>query len=128
MAAAQAATLADVALIVKSANAGASWLTFDIEFPDAAVLGRVTRSGALAPAAVARVLRVEPADVYVFIIETLNSVKITVPRRDPRCGQGERDFDGVQQFVPLLALPVPGEAGTATAAEGPTAAAAVAVG
>jgi hypothetical protein len=123
MPAAHATTLADVALIVKSANAGASWLTFDIEFPDAEVLRWVMRSGALAPAAVARVLHVAPGDVRVFNIETLNSVKVTVPRRDPRCGQAERDFDGVQQFIPLLALPVPAEVETPTATVNPSEAA-----
>lgn len=95
-------TLREVASVVKSANAGASWLTFDLAFPDAETLATVLDAGVLTPERLGARLKVEPAKVRVFVMEALIAVKISVPRRDPRCGQTERDFDGVQQFVPLL--------------------------
>jgi hypothetical protein len=99
-------TLAELATVVKSANAGASWLTFDIELPSAEALRRLLSGTALNPTTIAERLHVDSATVTIYVIEPLNAVKVTVPRRYPRCGQAERDFDGVQQFVPLLDLEV----------------------
>ena len=101
------ATLVEVARIVKSANAGAAWLTFDIECDDAQALARVSAALRSDLDALAARLGVATAHVRLFEIGALNSIKISVPRRHPACGQDERDFDGLQQFIPLLDLEVP---------------------
>jgi Domain of unknown function (DUF4387) len=100
-------TLADVARVVKSANAGASWLTFDIECDDSDQLRRLIDSKGINAEEVGKRLGVNPGDVRIFVIDSLHSLKVTVPRRSPACGQEERDFDGVQQFVPLLDIRIP---------------------
>jgi hypothetical protein len=102
------ATLGEVAAAIKSANAGASWLTFDIVFGDRASFERVCDSGVLAPALFARLLAVDPAQVSVHRCDAVLTIKATIPRTTSTGGPEETDFDGVQQFVPLLDVEVPG--------------------
>jgi Domain of unknown function (DUF4387) len=94
--------LTDGAIVIKSGNAGASALTFDIEFPDAASRDAAVERGLADPSYLASVLGTVKENVQVFLIDVLHAIKITVPRADFRCGQRERDFDGVQQIALLL--------------------------
>lgn len=98
--------LSQLARMVKSNNAGATYLTFDIVFEDLQGLNRVRASGALSPAAVAGLYRIPPGDVRIFAFEPTFTIKITIPRPFPSGGVEERDFDGVQQFAPLLDLEI----------------------
>lgn len=100
--------LDDVAASVKSTNAGATQITFDIGFHDQASFERVAASGALSPAAVAAIYGIDPTDVAVFLYAPSHTIKITIPRRVLSGGIAERDFDGTQQFPPLLDVLVPG--------------------
>jgi hypothetical protein len=98
--------LSEIASFIKSANAGASQLTFDIGFDDASLYRRVSASGSLSPAAVARLYGIEPGDVRIYPYAPSTTIKITIPRPVISGGIDERDFDGVQQFAPLLDLEV----------------------
>lgn len=99
--------LADVAHAIKSANAGASWITFDIVFADSATYARVLATGALSADAFAMRFRVASSDVQLFACDAVRTIKATIPRRTASGGPDETDFDGTQQFAPLLDLEVP---------------------
>jgi hypothetical protein len=101
------ALLGDVATTIKSANAGASWLTFDIVFSDQTTFDRVCDSGVLVPALFAHLLAVDPGGVRVFRCDAVLTIKVTIPRTTSTGGPEETDFDGVQQFVPLLDIELP---------------------
>ena len=100
----------DIATGVKSANAGASWLTIDIFCADTAALGRVLAG--LPPAVIARLYGVRPEQVQIYEYTAALAVKVTVPRHQLLGGSvaagdiGETDFDGVQQHIPLLDVEV----------------------
>jgi hypothetical protein len=101
------ATLRQLAETVKSANAGASWLTFDIVFSDAARLQEVWDTEVVGSALFAQLYRVDADSVRVFRCDPINTIKVTIPRRSGMGGPDETDFDGVQQFAPLLDVEVP---------------------
>ncbi|MET0145299.1 MAG: DUF4387 family protein [Ilumatobacteraceae bacterium] len=100
------ATLADVTEAIKSANAGASWITFDIVFADDATYRRVCRSGVVDRQLIGRLYRVDPGAVVVHECDAVRTIKATIPRRSASGGRDETDFDGVQQFAPLLTVDV----------------------
>jgi hypothetical protein len=99
-------TLADLARTVKSANAGATWLTLDVVFDDAAVYRQVTEQSVLSPAVIAGLYKFEETAIAVYHCDQIRTIKVTIPRGSARGGPAETDFDGTQQFVPLLGLPV----------------------
>jgi len=99
--------LDDIAQAIKSANAGASYLTFDIVFADRTALDRVAQSGAVNAEAIGAMYKVAPADVGVYVCDPVLTIKVTIPRGTSSGGMNETDFDGTQQFAPLLDIPVP---------------------
>lgn len=98
--------LSELAGFVKSANAGASLLTFDIGFDDEALYRHVVASDAIRPDVIAALYRISPCDVKIYPYSPATTIKITIPRLVISGGIDERDFDGVQQFAPLLDLDV----------------------
>lgn len=102
--------LADLTEAIKSANAGASWLTFDIVFANDTTYDQVRRTGALNAALVASLYDVDAASVQVHECDAIRTIKITIPRRTASGGRDETDFDGTQQFAPLLDVEVPSTA------------------
>lgn len=99
--------LGELATFIKSNNAGVSYLTFDIGFADRATFDRVVSGKALAADCVAQLYPVEADSVRLFPFAATNVVKITIPRPYPSGGIDERDFDGVQQYAPLLDIEIP---------------------
>jgi hypothetical protein len=93
-------TLGAVARTLKSANAGASWITFDMFFDSPSDLDAAV--AALTPARVAALYGVGEGEVMTFVIESLLALKVTIPRASFLGSADERDFDGVQQHVHLL--------------------------
>jgi len=102
--------LQDIASFIKSANAGASYLTFDIGFPSAETFHRVSGSGVITQELIATLYPIKPSDVQIYAYEPSLVIKITIPRPVASGGLAERDFDGVQQFAPLLDIDGPWEA------------------
>jgi hypothetical protein len=100
-------TLRQLAQTVKSANAGASWLTFDIVFADVERLQAVWDTQVVGAALFARLYQLDADSVRVFRCDAINTIKVTIPRRSGMGGPDETDFDGVQQFAPLLDIDVP---------------------
>jgi hypothetical protein len=101
------ARLSDVASFVKSANAGATMLTFDIGFASRDAFDRVVASGSITPQSIMGLYGVRAGEVAIYAYAPALMVKITIPRPVMSGGVAERDFDGVQQFAPLLDLDVP---------------------
>jgi hypothetical protein len=101
------APLGDVAAALKSANAGASWITFDVVFADDASYRLVCESGVLNAPLFADLYGVNAGEVRIYECDPVLTIKATIPRRTSSGGPEETDFDGVQQFVPLLSIEVP---------------------
>lgn len=99
--------LADVAAFIKSNNAGAAYLTFDIGFLDERTFEAAVNSRAINADSVAALYPYAEGNVQVFVFPPARVIKITIPRPTPSGGADERDFDGVQQYAPLLELTLP---------------------
>lgn len=100
------ARLDTVASYIKSGNAGASFITFDIGFADHTQFERVSQSAGLSASAIAPLYNLAAEDISIFAYAPAMIVKITIPRAGSSGGIDERDFDGVQQFAPLLDLEI----------------------
>lgn len=103
-------TLDDIASFIKSTNAGATRLTFDIGFPDEATYQRVVDGKVIRPETIHALYGVPLDSIEIYEYAPAQIIKVTIPRGTMSGGLEERDFDGVQQFAPLLGIAV-GEAG-----------------
>jgi hypothetical protein len=97
-------TLADVARLVRSKNAGPFWITIDIFFATdadyAAYHDDITADG------VAAAYGVDESTVKIFGIPNLRVVKVSFPRPVPQGSAYDRDMHAGQQHVPMLSVPV----------------------
>jgi hypothetical protein len=101
--------LRDLAVFIRSKNAGPFMLTIDIFFGSAADCRRVIESRILCTASVASIYRIEPASVQIIHVRQSNALKISIPRPLAAGDVGDRDVAGGQQFAPLLDLTVPAQ-------------------
>lgn len=101
-------TLAELASVVRSKNAGPHEITLDVMFADRETYARVRDSGVLTEALVAERYRVPADDVRVCLFfEPALAFKATILRRGAQGGPGERDTFGAQQHGPLLDILIP---------------------
>lgn len=98
------AELGDVALKVRSKNAGPFWVTIDIFCGSAEAFARV-RDG-LATAEAARVLGVPTQALKRFDIPELNVVKLSAPRPAVQGTVADRDMHGAGWAVLIAELPL----------------------
>ncbi|MCR6485117.1 DUF4387 domain-containing protein [Amycolatopsis sp. OK19-0408] len=100
-------TLADLALEVRSKNAGPFWVTMELFLRD----GRAYRIAAdekfLDERVIAALYRVAADTVRIFRIPSLNVVKISFPRPVSQGSLRDRDVHAGQHHVPLAGLVVP---------------------
>jgi hypothetical protein len=101
------ASLSTIAESIKSANAGASMLTFDIVLADEQSFDQVREAELVSPAVVARLYGVPADEVAIHYYRPASTVKVTIPRSSYAEQLDESDFDGVQQYIPLLDLVMP---------------------
>jgi len=99
--------LIDLATVVRSKNAGPLYVTFDIMFPEKSVFERVKNSRTLTPELIASLYDVDPKDVSIIMYDIVNSLKITIPRREISGSLADTDIYGCQQQVPLSNVMVP---------------------
>jgi hypothetical protein len=99
--------LAEIANLIRSKNAGPFTLTFDIMFADLESYRRVKDSGALNPAAFARLYRCPVEKVRFFECENALAFKFSIPRVIFQGDLGDADLHGGQQFMPLVDIEVP---------------------
>jgi hypothetical protein len=100
-------TIAELASLIRSKNAGPFELTFDIMFDSAETYRRVKRSGAITPAVIARLFNLAEADVKLFFADVALAIKATIPRPVFQGDLGDADGHGGQQYAPLMAIEIP---------------------
>jgi hypothetical protein len=104
---ATALTLADLALEVRSKNAGPFWVTMELFMRDADGYAIVADPAFLNERLIARLYDIASADIQIFRIPALNVVKISFPRPVVQGSLRDRDIHAGQHHVPLAMLPVP---------------------
>ncbi|MDX3658986.1 DUF4387 domain-containing protein [Streptomyces sp. ID05-26A] len=98
-------TFGDLALEVRSKNAGPFWVTMELFLRDES--GYALAAGTVDANLVASLYDVRAEDVQIFRIPSLNVVKISFPRPVPQGGLRDRDVHAGQHHVPLASLRVP---------------------
>jgi hypothetical protein len=101
------ATVGDLAVLVRSKNAGPFWLTIDIMFNDEGKYRRVRDSDAINRGLVARVFKRDPADIIVVNHDTAMAIKVSFPRPQSSGSKYDSDVYGGQQYAPLLGIEIP---------------------
>ena len=97
----------DLAVLVRSKNAGPFWLTLDIFCDSDEAYDTLAAEGVITPGQVAGLYRVDPASVRIFRLADLRVIKVSFPRPVPQGAAGDRDMHAGQQHVPLCRLEVP---------------------
>jgi len=88
--------------LIRSKDAGPFMLTLDLFFADADVHQTFRNSGALAPAVLAELYRVDPDEVDVYDMDEISAMKISFPRPVPSGEFGDTDITGGQQYAVLV--------------------------
>ena len=101
------ATIADLAVLVRSKNAGPFWLTIDVMFDDEGKYRRVRDSGLITRDGIARMFGRNPDDIIVVNHDAALAIKISFPRPQSSGSKLDSDVYGGQQYAPLLALAIP---------------------
>lgn len=99
--------LCEIAKLIRSKNAGAFELTFDVIFDSRAAYERVRDAGAINAGWFARVYRLKPDLVSVINYDAASAIKITIPRPTISGDVDDTDVFGGQQYGPLVDLEVP---------------------
>ncbi|NLL49451.1 MAG: DUF4387 domain-containing protein [Firmicutes bacterium] len=93
----------DVALVIRSKNAGPYELTFDLMFPSEEVYHEV--KDAITKEKVAALYKIDESKVLSIIhFAPAYAVKVTIVRPRPSGDLGETDVYGAQQHAPLFEL------------------------
>ncbi|MFL1380676.1 DUF4387 domain-containing protein [Nocardiopsis protaetiae] len=100
-------TLGDLALEVRSKNAGPFWTTLELFMRDEHGYAAAADTELLNEDVVARLYGAPADQVRIFRIPELNVVKISFPRQVPQGGFRDRDVHSGQQHVPLASLVPP---------------------
>ncbi|GAB2506381.1 DUF4387 domain-containing protein [Nocardiopsis aegyptia] len=110
-------TLGDLALEVRSKNAGPFWTTLELFMRDEAGYAVAADEDLLNEDVIARLYGAPVDQIRFFRIPALNVVKISFPRVVPQGGFRDRDVHSGQHHVPLAAL-TPTAAGARNGADG----------
>jgi len=99
--------LMDIAMVLRSKNAGAFVLTIDIIFKTRDNYESIIHGNTLTSEKIAAAYRVSPKDISIIPYPQVLSVKVTMPRRVGSSGDlSDSDVYGAQQHVPLMLLDV----------------------
>ena len=99
--------LIDLATVVRSKNAGPLYVTFDVMFPNKSVFEKVKRSNVLTEKYIAKLYDVDIKEVSIIMYDIVNSLKITIPRKEISGALADTDVYGCQQQVPLSNVIIP---------------------
>jgi hypothetical protein len=100
--------LVDMAVVVRSKNAGIERLTFDLFFNSGENYEAALLSNAFCRANIAKILRVLPERIVgTYFADSCNAIKITIDRPVVAASLQERDLYGEQQQAMLEGLNVP---------------------
>ncbi|QRM56143.1 DUF4387 family protein [Sinorhizobium sp. BG8] len=100
--------LLDMAVVIRSKDAGVNRLTFDVIFTSGENYEAALRSNVFSRESIAGILRL-PAESIVgtFFVDTCNAIKISVERPNISASPDERDVFGAQQQARLERLSIP---------------------
>jgi hypothetical protein len=101
----QPRTLGELALEVRSKNAGPFWTTLEAFMPDDAaylIADRLINADVIA-----ELYRVPPASIQIFRIPVLRVLKVSFPRPLVQGSLHDRDMHAGQHHVPLASLLLP---------------------
>ena len=98
-------TLGDLALEVRSKNAGPFWMTLEAFMPDDESY-RIA-AALITPALISELYHVAPASLQIFRIPDLRVVKVSFPRPVVQGSLRDRDMHAGQHHVPLADTLVP---------------------
>jgi hypothetical protein len=101
------AKLGDLALLIRSKNAGPFVLTFDVMFEEEATYRRVLASRVLTRESFAAIYRVPLDKVMFFEHDAARAIKISIPRPTVQCDLDDGDAYGGQQHAPLVEMEIP---------------------
>ena len=99
-------TLGQVADLVRSKNAGPFWQTLDVFCGSTGAYDRIVGSGAITPAAVCDLYKIDADSIRIFEMPDINAIKISFPRLVTAGSFEDRDMHAGQQHVLLAALPI----------------------
>ena len=99
-------TIADLAVLVRSKNAGPFWLTIDVMFDNQEAYRRVRDSEAINRAGIAEMYGRDPSDIIVVNHDAALAIKVSFPRPQSSGSKYDSDVYGGQQYAPLLSLSV----------------------
>ena len=98
--------LSDIALVIRSKNAGPRRLTLDLMFRTDGDYQRVAQSPALSTERVGALYGLNAADVTVIPYPVGRAIKIVLARPVMAGDPGDRDVYGAQQHAPLLEVEI----------------------
>jgi len=101
------AKLWEVSKLIRSKNAGAFELTFDVIFKDHATYEKVRDAKLINAQWFASAYRMEPSMVTIFNYDAASAIKITIPRPAISGDINDTDVFRCQQYAPLVDLEVP---------------------
>ena len=101
-------TIGDLALEVRSKNAGPFWVTMELFMRDEDGYRIAADESFLNEDVIAGLYAVTPETIQLFRIPSLNVVKISFPRPVSQGSLRDRDMHAGQHHVPLALLRVPG--------------------
>ena len=102
--------LRDIASVIRSKNAGAYQITFDIMFSDRNTYEQVKQTGVINRQLFAWLYHTPEERCDFLTFDGAFAFKCTMPRPIPAGDVGDSDMYGAQQHAPLLDIEVPLEA------------------
>lgn len=100
-------TIAQLAKVIRSKNAGPFELTIDLLFANEESYDLVKSSRSITKETVVARFGLKPEEVLELVFfDEAKAIKITLPRTHPSGSPGERDTYGAQQYAPILHMPI----------------------
>jgi hypothetical protein len=100
--------LLDMAVVIRSKDAGINRLTFDIIFTSGENYEAALHSNVFAKDNIAKILNLPPKRVVgTFFVDTCNAIKISIDRPNISASMDERDVFGAQQQAAIERLNIP---------------------
>jgi hypothetical protein len=100
-------TLGQIALHVRSKNAGPFWMTIDAFFDDDSSYQRAASSPLTDPGRISALYGIDIDQVAIYRLPAIRAIKISFPRPVVQGSINDRDLHAGQQYVPLLEIEVP---------------------
>jgi hypothetical protein len=108
----QSRTLGEIALVVRSKNAGPFLITLDVFFRSDADFARIRDADVLTADKIGELYGVDPVLVKRFELPDIKAMKFSMPRAVVAGSFEDRDLHAGQQHVLLALLPIPDERST----------------